>query len=186
MNQPNLSPSYFVLLKQDQRRIEQYIVLFCVYDDVNSNYTTMKNLLSSSLRYRLVFASVLALVLISCKKEEAPAENSGPILGLVEITTLDQINTEIQSDVSFIFFHASWCSVCQALRPDVIDTATDAELSAVFFGEVEYEDHPDIVDNFDVVGFPTVVIFKNGVEVERLHGGNHTHDSFRTLLLTHL
>ena len=109
--------------------------------------------------------------LFSCKKEDLESE---PIEGLQVITSLNQINAELESGVSMVFFHASWCSVCQAQRPAVIEVALDADLSAVFFGEVEYEDHPDIVEAHNIEGFPTIIIYSEGVEEQRFTGGGNT------------
>ena len=109
--------------------------------------------------------------LFSCKKEDVESE---PIEGLQVITSLNQINAELESGVSMVFFHASWCSVCQAQRPAVSEVALDAELSEVFFGEVEYEDHPDIVEAHNIEGFPTIIIYNDGEEAQRFTGGGNT------------
>lgn len=114
---------------------------------------------------------------LSCKKEETSEHI--PVQGLVTINSQAQLTSEVSSGVSFLFFHASWCSVCNAMRPDVTLTAEDSELSTVFFGEVEYDDHTDIVNAQNVSGFPTVLIFKDGVEVDRMTGGGHTYEELK-------
>ena len=58
-----------------------------------------------------------------------------------------------------------WCSVCQNQKPAVELLSTDSELSEVFLGEVEYDDHPDKVTAASVEGFPTILIYKDGQEV---------------------
>lgn len=123
-------------------------------------------------------------ILFSCKKENESVHV--PVAGLVTISSQSQISSEISSGVSFVFFHASWCSVCNAMRPDVTETAEDSDLSTVFFGEVEYDDHSDIVSYYGVVGFPTVLIFKDGVEVDRITGGGHSHDVLKQAVEVHL
>ena len=109
--------------------------------------------------------------LFSCEKDDLESES---IEGLQIITSLNQINNEIESGVSMVFFHASWCSVCQAQRPAVSEVALDPELSEVFFGEVEYEDHPDIVEAHNIEGFPTIIIYSEGGEAQRFTGGGNT------------
>ena len=123
------------------------------------------------------------IALFSCDKEEVQSE---PIEGLQAITSLSQMTTELESGVSMVFFHASWCSVCQAQRPAVIEAAMDISLSNVYFGEVEYEDYPDIVDANDVEGFPTIVIYNDGAEVERFLGGGHSAETIKTAILNQL
>ena len=121
------------------------------------------------------------LVLFSCKKEEVQSE---PIEGLQVINSLNQFNAELESGVAMVFFHATWCSVCQAQRPAIIDVAQDTELSNVFFGEVEYEDYPAIVEAQNVEGFPSIIIYNDGIEVERFLGGGHTASTIKSVLLS--
>ena len=44
----------------------------------------------------------------------------------------------------------------------------------MFFGEVEYEDHPDIVEAHNIEGFPTIIIYNDGEEAQRFTGGGNT------------
>lgn len=126
----------------------------------------------------------IVLTFFACKKEEKSEHI--PVQGLVTISSQAQMTTEISSGVSFVFFHASWCSICNAMRPDVTMTAEDSDLSSVFFGEVEFEDHPEIVNAYNVAGFPTVLIFKDGIEVDRITGGGHTHADLKQAIQAHL
>lgn len=121
------------------------------------------------MKYTLLI--LILITLFSCEKEEEQME---PIEGLQVINSLSQMTSDIESGVSMVFFHASWCSVCQAQRPAVSEVALDPELSEVFFGEVEYEDHPDIVEAHNIEGFPTIIIYSEGVEEQRFTGGGNT------------
>lgn len=120
---------------------------------------------------KYLFPFLFLFVVVSCKKKNSEHE---PVAGLQAITSLTQINNEVSSGVSMIFFHASWCSVCQGQRPAVSEVAVDEDLNAVFFGEVEYDDHQDIVEAYNVDGFPTILIIKDGAEVDRVLGGNNS------------
>jgi thioredoxin 1 len=130
----------------------------------------------------------VVLLFFGCKKEELQQEESvhEPVVGLNAIMSLSDITTKTSSGVSLIFFHASWCSVCQAQRPAVTEVATDQELSEVFFGEVEYDDYPDILEYYNVEGFPVIVVLKNGAEVSRLNGGGYTSADIKNLVLENL
>lgn len=128
----------------------------------------------------------LFILLHSCKKEEVSTQPSENSEALIEITSLNQMNNEIANGVSLVFFHASWCSVCQNQKPAVELLSTDSELSEVFLGEVEYDDHPDIVTAASVEGFPTILIYKDGQEVDRYLGGGHTTHDLKVAILAHL
>lgn len=127
----------------------------------------------------------IAFIFIGCKKKESESVHE-PVAGLTAITTLSQINSEVATGVSMIFFHASWCSICQAQRPAVSEVAVDMDLNNVFFGEVEYDDHTDIVEAYNVDGFPTIVIIKDGAEVDRILGGGHTAEEIKTAIQAQL
>jgi thiol-disulfide isomerase/thioredoxin len=125
---------------------------------------------------------LLPVALISCKKTSDEHE---PVEGLQEISSLEQLNTELSDGVSMIFFHASWCHICQDQRPAVTSVAEDSELNEVYFGEVEFDDYPDITEEYNVAGFPTIVIFKDGDEVDRYTGGGHSTAELKSAIQAH-
>jgi len=118
----------------------------------------MKNLLA------LIFIST---VVLSCGKEDLvnTAQNQ-----LVDITSVEQFNMEVKEGVSMVFYHASWCSKCAEQRPAVETISEKGEYNEVFFAEVEYEEHSDLVKAQKINGFPTIVIYKDGVENKRFAG----------------
>lgn len=65
---------------------------------------------------------------------------------------------------------AQWCSPCRALEPilnEVVATYSQDELS---FTKLEAEDeNMKIAGRFSVRGFPTVIAFIRGMEVDRFH-----------------
>ncbi len=129
---------------------------------------------------KFIWPLFIALILVSCKKEQQAGE------GLTLITSLTQLDAELAEGVSMVFYHASWCHICQDEMPKVEATATDPDLGGVFFGEVEYDDHPDILNQYNIVGFPTIVIYQDGIEVDRFTGGGHTTAEFKTAILPYL
>ena len=137
---------------------------------------------------RCFFLISVVILLFGCNKKELQQDESvhEPVVGLNSIVSLSDIKAKTNSGVSLIFFHASWCSVCQAQRPVVTAVATDQELSEVFFGEVEYDDYPDILEYYNVEGFPVIIVLNNGVEVSRLNGGGHSSIDIKNLLIENL
>lgn len=118
---------------------------------------------------------------ISCKKEDFGISNI-----LEEVTSLEQYNTEKNDGVSLMFFHATWCSICKEQRP-LIEEATKLEsLSDVYFGQVDYEENVDIINDNNVTSFPVMLIFKDGVEKERLNGKDHSTEKLENLLKKYL
>ena len=122
----------------------------------------------------------LSTLISSCNDKEPLVDSSNN--SLVDITSQLQFDTEIESGVSMVFFHASWCTKCAAQRPAVQTVSVEDEFEAVFFAEVEYEDYPDIVESRNIKGFPTIVMYKNNVEEKRFTGQGHSADEIRTAL----
>ncbi len=105
------------------------------------------------------------MVLSSCSKDHDTGNGT-----LVDITSKSQFESTISSGVSVIFFHATWCPKCKAQRPAVEGLTTESALKDVKFGQVDYEKVTDVVSTYGVFGFPTILIFKNNVEVGRFEG----------------
>ena len=66
-------------------------------------------------------------------------------------------------------FWAEWCPPCRALTPTIDEIATDQEGSALV-AKVNVDDAKDVAAQFNVSSIPTVIVFKDGKEVDRLVG----------------
>ena len=67
-----------------------------------------------------------------------------------------------------IDFWAVWCGPCQMQGP-IIDSMAESVTTAVF-GKVNVDEQMDLARQFRVVSIPTLIIFKNGQEVQRMVG----------------
>ena len=65
-------------------------------------------------------------------------------------------------------FWAAWCGPCQMLSP-VVDEVAEA-LPGVKVGKVNIDEQPDLAAQFDVMSIPTLMVFKDGQEVEQSVG----------------
>ncbi|HUS52107.1 MAG TPA: thioredoxin [Candidatus Bathyarchaeia archaeon] len=66
-------------------------------------------------------------------------------------------------------FWAPWCGPCKLAGPAVDELAKDYQ-GKVKVGKLNVDDYPKIAEKYGVMSVPTIVIFKNGQEVERLTG----------------
>ena len=66
-------------------------------------------------------------------------------------------------------FWAPWCGPCKMLGP-VIDGLADELSGKAVVGKVNLDDEPDLAAKYGVVTIPTIILFKDGQEVNRLVG----------------
>ena len=128
----------------------------------------------------VLYALLLVVSFISCGKEEAEV----PVTTTQElkiVNSLTDYDSSIKSGVSLMFFHATWCSICKAQRPNIQGLLTDALLKKVSFGEVDKDKNKAISDKYQVSGQPVMIIYKDNVEKHRL-SGVHTKEHMTELL----
>ena len=75
---------------------------------------------------------------------------------------------EIAKGTTLVDFWATWCGPCRMLAP-VIEEISEAH-KAVKFGKVDINAQQELAARFGVMSIPTLVLFKDGEEVDRLIG----------------
>ena len=66
-------------------------------------------------------------------------------------------------------FWAEWCGPCKMIAPVVEEVANDYA-GKLAVAKLNVDDNKTIPSNFSVVSIPTLIVFKNGKEVERIVG----------------
>ena len=75
-----------------------------------------------------------------------------------------------QEEISIIQFSASWCSPCKALTPVLDKLSGDYEGKATFYYADVEEGGINTGSAMGIRGVPSTILFKRGVEVDRLVG----------------
>lgn len=70
-------------------------------------------------------------------------------------------------------FWAPWCGPCRMMAP-AFDQAATAWRNRVRFAKVNTEDHPAVASPFGIRGIPTLILFREGAEVDRVSGALNT------------
>ena len=102
-----------------------------------------------------------------------PTHASGSVREVTEATFDEQV---LGSDVPVVVdFWAEWCPPCHALAPVLAQIADDHadELSIL---ALDVDAHPEVARRFEVMSFPTLLVFDRGQLVQRLigaRGRNH-------------
>lgn len=71
--------------------------------------------------------------------------------------------------VVLLDFWAGWCGPCRALAPTIEELAKEYN-GKVFVGKLDVDENPKTAELFGIYSIPTMIVFKNGNEVERLVG----------------
>ena len=72
-------------------------------------------------------------------------------------------------EVTVVDFWAEWCGPCKTLAPIYAQAAAKFEGRARF-AKLNVDDAPKIASEMRVMSIPTIVVFKNGQEVNRVVG----------------
>jgi len=77
-------------------------------------------------------------------------------------------NSKTKQMVTVKKFSAVWCGPCRALTP--VMNEIKGNYSNVNFEEYDIDEYSDITEEYGVRSVPTVIIVKDGIEVNRFTG----------------
>ena len=66
-------------------------------------------------------------------------------------------------------FYADWCGPCKIMAPLLDDLARERS-GTMLVAKLDTDAHPRTSRQFDIRGIPTLILFRDGVEVERAAG----------------
>ncbi|CDZ80431.1 Thioredoxin [Candidatus Rubidus massiliensis] len=88
--------------------------------------------------------------------------------------TMTYLNDEtfeqfIAEGVSFIDFYADWCGPCRMIAP-IIEQLSQHLHGKAKVAKVDIETAQNVASSYQIVSIPTIIIFKDGKEVDRIVG----------------
>lgn len=86
---------------------------------------------------------------------------------IVDLTDKN-IQHQLKNGVALVDFWASWCVPCKMMAPVLNDVAE--ETSEVKVYKVNVEQYQSLAQKYSVRNIPTMVLFRNGKEVNRFVG----------------
>jgi thioredoxin 1 len=88
---------------------------------------------------------------------------------LLHLSDADFEKTVTANKLVLVDFWAGWCGPCRALAPTIEELAKEYIGKAVI-AKLDVDENPGTAEKFHVFSIPTVVLIKNGCEVERIVG----------------
>jgi thioredoxin 1 len=87
-----------------------------------------------------------------------------------EITDSNFETEVLQSDKPVLVdFWAVWCGPCKALTP-TIEALAEKYNGSVRIVKIDVDENPSVTNRYGIRGMPTLILFKNGREEERVLG----------------
>jgi len=109
------------------------------------------------------------------------SEPSGKPLVLTDKDFKDVVSS---NKLVLVDFWAPWCAPCLMVAPAIEELASKYS-GRVVFGKLNVDENPKAAMDFMVAAIPTLILFKDGKEVERLVGAMPKH-AIENVLQKHL
>ena len=81
-------------------------------------------------------------------------------------------------------FWAAWCAPCRMLAPTV-EAVADKYAATARVVKLNVDDNPSVSQRYGIKGIPTLILFKNGREEERVVGAT-SEDAISRMLDKHV
>ena len=83
---------------------------------------------------------------------------------------LDKSNfiDEINANITLVDFYADWCGPCKMIAPIIQEIAD--ERTDITVGKVNVDNDAEIAIKYGVSSIPTLIVFKDGKETDRVVG----------------
>ena len=89
-------------------------------------------------------------------------------IGELDEAGLDDVLLQSEQPI-LVDFWAPWCGPCRAMAPALESAAQSLSGGAKVF-KVNVDDNPAVSPRFNLRGIPTLILFKDGREADRLVG----------------
>lgn len=90
-------------------------------------------------------------------------------MGVKEIKSAEKLEKAKMNGLTLVDFSAPWCAPCRLQEPIIRRLAAQFEGKA-FIAAVNIDESRDVASNLGIQSIPTLILFRNGKEVQRFVG----------------
>jgi len=95
---------------------------------------------------------------------------------IIELNNQNFDDIIVNSDTPVIVdFWAPWCGPCKMMAPTFTKVALDYPLKTLFT-KVNTQDEQNLAARYNIQSIPTLIMFKDGIEVQRVSGALDEHN----------
>ena len=114
----------------------------------------------------LIAVFVIARFFVMAKMKNIPmVEDHERVLTLTD----KNFQQQTKNKIVLVDFWASWCAPCRMMAPILNDVASELKGNS-HVGKVDIQQYQSLAQKFQVRNIPTLVLLKNGMEVNRFVG----------------
>jgi len=119
----------------------------------------------------IVIGFIIAIVFIFRYIALAKIKNTPMVADHEKVLTLTEQNFQqkTKGKVVLVDFWATWCAPCRMMAPVLNDVASELKGNSQV-GKVDIQQYQSLANKFKVRNIPTMILFKNGTEVNRFVG----------------
>ena len=71
----------------------------------------------------------------------------------------------IKNDLVLVDFYATWCGPCRMISPIIDEISKEKEELTII--KVDVDKFPNLASKYGIMSIPTLILFKDGVEVKK-------------------
>jgi len=119
----------------------------------------------------IVLGVVIVAIFIFRTIAMAQMKKTPMVADHAKVLTLTEQNfqQQVKNKVVLVDFWATWCAPCRMMAPVLNDVATELNGNS-HVGKVDIQQYQSLANQFKVRSIPTLILFKNGKEVNRFVG----------------
>ncbi|MBS0634573.1 MAG: thioredoxin [Verrucomicrobia bacterium] len=81
----------------------------------------------------------------------------------------ENFDSTVSKGVVLVDFYADWCGPCRMLSP-ILEALASEMGDKMMVGKLDVDHAPKVTSTYQITSVPTMIVFKNGKEHERIVG----------------